>query len=827
MVVPVCIPLVSLLVGMVWGWRFPAVRDGVLCGLPGAALLACAAFALCRRPVLRLLPRALCFVLVGAARTSLRLNPRFPEHHLVRLSGEEPVLLEGTLCEAPRAFPGGGRFTLEAVCVRQAGGCRPATGRIDLFLNGRAPAYAAGDTLLVQTRVRRIRDPGNPGEFRASARSFLRRVYVRGNVQDPDRLMRLSAAGGPGLRGAVHRVRERILGFLQEGGISEGEALLAVWLLGDRSSLPEEASEAFRRSGLAHLLALSGLHVGMVALFFYAGWTLLLGRSVFLLRRGAVPAAAALASLPGVLFYVLAAGSPVTAVRAGLMVSLFAGARVLGRTPSPWNALGMAALLILLGSPAALFDPAFSLSFVTVCVLLAGLSHRGPSAGAPLPPPGARGGRASVRVQRLVQAGRRLLRASLVAGLAAAPLTALYFNSVTPLAVFANLAAVPLVCWVVLPVGMITGGLSLFCLPLARAVLRFEEAGAGLVLQIARAFSRIPGACLPIGTPTGMEIGAWYALLLLALMPRRPAWTRLLAVPCLGILLLSPAGSVLSARSSRELGLDFLSVGNGDSSLLVLPGGRRLLLDGGPARPGAFDAGRKTVIPFLGARRFCRLDALVVSHGQADHYGGLLSVAERFRPAELWIPPEHGGEEAGYPGFLRECGRLGMAPKRLCRGTVLTAAEGVTLEVLHPPCGPAGAGRAAGQGVNDRSLVLRVTLGRVRILFTGDIERVAETDLLSLGDALRATVLKVPHHGSSGSSSAAFLDAVQPRVAVVSSGYGNRFGFPSRTVVERYRERGVSLYRTSHDGAVSLRTDGRVVSVRSHRGRAETFTVAP
>jgi competence protein ComEC len=282
----------------------------------------------------------------------------------------------------------------------------------------------------------------------------------------------------------------------------------------------------------------------------------------------------------------------------------------------------------------------------------------------------------------------------------------------------------------------------------------------------------------------------------------------------------SLASSILRNRSDPHLAVTFLAVGQGDSILVEFPGGKRMIVDGGLARKGYQDAGRSIVSPFLGQRRICRIDYMVASHGQADHYGGLAFLAKALDTGELWIGPERGCEGEGYLEFLSLCRRNGIRVNTLCRGMGAFSINGVGVEILNPPCG----GRTGGQGsaacsggINDHSLVMRLTFGTVNVLLTGDLEEQAEKGLLIAPNRVEAVLLKVPHHGSPSSSHEPFLDAVAPGVAVVSAGYRNHFGFPSEEVVRRYRDRGVLLYRTDLDGAVRVRTDGRTLWVETHQ----------
>jgi len=277
---------------------------------------------------------------------------------------------------------------------------------------------------------------------------------------------------------------------------------------------------------------------------------------------------------------------------------------------------------------------------------------------------------------------------------------------------------------------------------------------------------------------------------------------------------LSLASSTLRNRSDPHLAITFLAVGQGDSILVEFPRGKRMVVDGGLARKGYQDAGRSIVSPFLGRRRICTIDYMVASHGQADHYGGLSFLADEFHTGELWIGPERRCEGKGYLEFLDLCRANGIRIRRLCRGTGSFSVDGVEVDVRNPPCAGKREGQgysACARGINDHSLVMRLTFGSVSVLLTGDIEGQAEKDLLVSPNRVEATLLKVPHHGSPSSSGEMFLDAVAPGVAVVSAGYRNHFGFPSEGVVRRYRDRGILLYRTDLDGAIRFETDGRTV----------------
>ncbi len=808
MICPAGPPLVAYAAGSLLGYCLPEWRDlfrlGLLLLLPPAL----ASFLGCRRSLPRILPLLLCVTLLGGLRTGLRLRPMLPPGHLLHRVTAKPLLLEAVLIRAPEFRAAYTRLMVQARTVRSSEGAVPVQGRAELWVSGRAAELRVGDVLAVEVQLKIPRNYGNPGEIDRRARSLLQGIYVRGSVRDARHICRLGVARGYRLERWLQDVRTRLTAFFEEARDPRARGLLRAWFLGDRSGLTESLSEAFRSSGLAHVLAISGLHVGLVGLFAYRSLKAVLKRSTRLLLHSSVEKIAVLGCLPVVSGYVLIAGSPTTAVRAATMYALFVGSLLLDRVAAVWNSLALAALLILLGDPEALFSASFQLSFTAVAGLLAvGSSWSRPAPGSP--PQGA-GGWAWLR-RRATAWVWRLVCATFAAGMATAPLAAYHFNCITPLAVLSNLVVLPLVGCFVIPLGLVTTGAALICPAAAVPVLGVTSAGARWVGGAAEVLAAVPFASVRVGRPSFMEMGLFYLAFFVWFGARPGPWRKRILWVCVALFFLSVSGSVLRSRVASELSVTFLAVGQGDGILVEFPRGRRMIVDGGLARAGHYDAGRSIVSPFLGYRRIRRLDYMVASHGQADHYGGLPFLADRFDPGELWIGPELGCEPSGYTEFLDQCRRKGIPIRRLCRGKGPFWIEGVQVEVLNPPC-PGTGGRLDaepdGGGLNDQSLVLRLTLGRVSVLLTGDIEGDAEEALADRPERLRSALLKVPHHGSSSSSRPVFLDAVAPGAAVVSSGYGRRLRFPTEEVVCRYRKRGIPLYRTDLDGAVRVRTDG-------------------
>ncbi len=258
-----------------------------------------------------------------------------------------------------------------------------------------------------------------------------------------------------------------------------------------------------------------------------------------------------------------------------------------------------------------------------------------------------------------------------------------------------------------------------------------------------------------------------------------------------------------------EMAATFFACGQGEAALLETPGGRRILLDGGPLDPdGGFDAGRDILVPWLKSRGVERLDWVVVSHPHLDHFGGLGAVLEEFPVSVLCDAGDEGGAPE-YAALLEAAERKGVTRRIARSGDLLGWDPALEVRVLGPPS------PFLGKNVNDNSLVIQVRFGDVSWLFTGDIEKEAEYDLvIRHGSALRSRILKVPHHGARTSSTPEFLEQVRPEAAVVSFGRRNPFGHPSQRVLERYRGRGTDLFLTGAQGHVRIVADGKTYRVR-------------
>lgn len=602
-----------------------------------------------------------------------------------------------------------------------------------------------------------------PGSVPAGARAVLAGTFRAPAVLHVDyaRVLRGPRARRFVLRDLVARRIERWYGARAP--------LVEALVLGRRDDLDPKWRRVFADAGIAHLLAISGLHVGIIA-----GWALLLARLI-------LPAPqASLLTATVVWGYVALLGFPAPAVRSAAFISLYALARIRQRHPPPDAILAATVVVVLALDPLAASEVGAWLSVAATWGTGFALRR--------LPP--------AARKQPVAS----LLAASLGATIATAPITAFAFGTVAPVGLLTNLIAVPLAGVAVpgvfasLAVGdPIAAGTGLALLGIERSALLAAAMPGGQVCGA-------PGAGFALRWALVLMAGLW-------LCRRQPALgafrVRAAAVVAAGAWVAVIVPAVAARHDAGGLSIYVLDVGQGDAIALRTPHGRWVTVDGGPRTP-AGDAARQVVLPFLRRHGARGLDVAVASHGDADHLGGVPALLGALTP-ELAIEP---GQPLGtplYQEYLRAVDQAGVTWRPGRAGDTLVL-DSVTLAVLHPTQSWVHSHLAA----NENSVVLRVSFGGFDAVLTGDAGFPAESVLSAL--AVPSEVLKVGHHGSAGASGDAWLDAVHPKVAVISVGE-NRYGHPSPEVLRRLATRGIAVFRTDHGGTVTIRTDGRYFEV--------------
>ena len=707
------------------------------------------------------------------------------------------IRVTGVIASLPAQLERGTRFEFAVERVETPGVRVPA--RVALAWYGADVQVRAAERWSLTVRLRRPHGAMNPGGFDVEAWMIERKLRATGYVRDgraddaPRRLDAMVWQPGP----AIDRARQHLREAMQRRLADEryGGVLVAL-VLGDQRAIAESDWSLFNRTGISHLVSISGLHITMIAGLAALAVGALWRRSGRLLASGSAQAAAAIAAVAAALAYCLLAGWGVPAQRTFFMLSTVATALVARRGLGPATTLAAAAAVVCALDPWAVIAPGFWLSFGAVAAIFL-VMH----------------GRAALRVDagwrtRLSDAARMQLAVTL----ALVPLTIVLFQQVSVVSPLANAAAIPVVSLAVTPLALIGAAFVLLPEPLASFAVPsfalahwlFDTLAAALQALVA-----LPWASVPIAAP--------------------PAWALLLAVG--GVLwLLAPAGWPLRwvgaiwllplfvwpapRPAEGELWVTALDVGQG-MAVLVETRDAVLLYDTGPRYTPAADAGSRAILPYLRWRGIGRIDALVVSHLDSDHSGGAQSILRALPVARVLtsIDPAH-------PALA------GATRIERCEAGQRFALGALDARVLHPL---AADYERPGVTTNALSCVVTVGTGDARVLLTGDLPAREEAQLVARTGALAAPVASAPHHGSRHSSSVAFVYATRPRWVIVQAGYRNRFGHPDAGVVERYRQAGAQIARTDHAGAIQWRwrRDGTIEVEAWRRQRARYWHNRP
>nr|WP_018132366.1 ComEC/Rec2 family competence protein [Effusibacillus pohliae] len=791
---------VFFLAGIAIACFSPVYRHSLLIGLIVCLLLAITAALLVRRQRGRIFPPLLLAVLFAAV--GFLYSQAYSAFHSNQLQPyyDQPVTVIGVIEETPVVLNGKRQYTVRVERLQPEHG-QPVwlQDRIrvtDSRKNGPDPVY--GDRVELRGVLLEPASPRNPGGF--DDKRYLERQGIHGRLSVKNRGDLLKIGTLSNLYGlTIVPLQEHLWNVLHRL-FPPGEAELAGGLvIGFRADLPVEWESAFQRLSVTHILAASGMNVGLIA-----GTLFALMRRLRLSKRIANPVV-----IGTIFLYALLAGAGPSVVRAGLMATLVVVGASLGRKADILTSLATAALLSALWNPGIVSDIGFLLSFVTTIGLLL-LTPR------------------LTRVLRGPAWLRPALAVTLAAQIASTPLLLYYFNELSPFSLVANLYIMPLTCLLV-PLGFGLLALGAIHPWLALPFLGFYRCLMWLLVKpVVWLADATADWTLIFPSPPVWAVWLLYGGLL-ALLFRKQIGSSLLRYanpgwligrpPCgwkIGRLLAGgpvTAGLILTAFwlwPSSELRVTFLDVGQGDSALIETPKGLTILVDGGgiPSHVQSdFDVGEKIVMPFLRYRGIRAIDYMVATHADEDHVRGLLAVVEQLQVRNLIVS---GYEDPGaaYQQLLQAARWKGIPIYRSQAGIGWQPEPGVTWRFLHP--GSIHTGTRSDTNAN--CVVFELQYGERKFLFTGDVEGEVESDFLP--DLEPVDVLKVAHHGSQHSTGEAFLQRVHPRYAIISVGRHNVYRQPHKQLLERLSQAGAVILRTDRNGAITVITDGKHLQVQ-------------
>ena len=797
----------GLIVGLFWHPRATSIFI-VVC-----FFLVLGVYALLKkRPGLSSLALFLGIFLVGVISLTHYLRPDFPPHHVYCWAQNRPLTMEGFLYRPAEYLPQKTRLYVRAQWIIISKKKYPVAGNILLTIEDARESFLVYDRIIFSARLRKPRNFGNPGGFDYVRWLAFQDIYVTGYVSREQGLVRLGLPQSRSWLRKIDAFRSTIREIIDSSTSPPANSFLRALLLGEQGAVPDEINESFIRTGTAHVLAISGLNIGIVAAFFYFLFRRLLGFSEFLLLKANVPKLAAALSVLPVLFYSLIAGAGVSVQRAFIMAVAYIAALLLNRERDLYHATALAALVILVIQPPALFGASFQLSFVSVL----GIVFFAPKILSLLP-------RQDKLLQKLDPPWWRKLKhqpliflvVTFSAMLATAPLVAYHFSLFSLSGLVANLLIVPLAGFLIVVLGLIGVLLIPFSFFVGGFVFYLSGLLSDITIKIAAFLASIPWTSFLVPTPTLITVFLFYFLILALFCWKFYGWPKRILLISLGLLVVNFCYSHVNIKPQGLL-IAFVDVGQGDSALIRFPEGKTMLIDGGGFPNGDFDTGKNIVAPFLLKQGVLHIDYLVLTHPHPDHYYGLRYIAKNFSIGECWT----NGDAVDDPCFFelgKTLARRKVVIRKLNSSAPRMLIQGVGMDILHPPPAYSGSGQGVDARLNNKSLVIKFSYGNIGFLFSGDIGLDAENMLLSTGEDLFADVLKVPHHGSSTSNSIPFINSVGPRVAICSVGFRNPFNLPHPSVLERFQKKGCTVYRTDLNGAIAIATDGREMQVQGLR----------
>ncbi len=728
---------------------------------------------------------------LGIALYHQALAPPASPSHILAFASEKQIGVEGEILAISARHNSGPRIDLETRRVHRGDESTPAHGRLRLYVREGSIDLQPGDRIRFRSRLRQTSGFGTPGEFDFPRHLAYLETFVTAFVADTRDIALLAQRPGSGPSPLSPARWRTVLGRRIDQAVSTPTApLVRALVIGDKGGISPGQKELLGRGGVSHLFAISGLHLGLIALWLYYAGLQAYRCSERLLLCCPPKRALPLLILPALLAYLLLTGNALPTRRAFVVAAALALLATGSRRTSALNLWTSAALVFLLIEPLALFQPAFQLSFAGVLGILV------------LVPRWTRAMRLRYQPLRWITG---IALTTVAATLTTTPLVLYHFHLVAPAGVVTNLFALPVIGLVAVPLGAAGALMTPLSEPLSAGLFQ----GCALAIETSLCLvEQVTSWPLLAGWKRYDSPGEVLALALAVtalLCPGSPPRKRRLR----GLALV---GAVIFFWAPQlpppKLTVTSLSVGQGDATLVSFAGDRHFLVDGGGLHGATFDVGERLLAPALGWLDVDSLEGVILSHNHPDHEKGLRHILGHFEVKEFWSPLPL----SGLPAELAEILRARRIPvKRLPPGWTTVLRDSDLRMDLYTPHAPTG-------NPNDDSQLALAACGTDSVLLTGDIEKEGIRQLLATPLPGPVTLLKIPHHGSRSSAPETLLNALMPAAAFVSLGRNNVHKFPHSSVLEALERRRIPLWRTDTLGTLRFTSDGKGWQTAHWRG---------
>lgn len=640
---------------------------------------------------------------------------------------------------------------------------------INIKMSQDIPSMKYGDSLYIEGEFKQPEEARNYKGY--NYKQYLKTKKIIGTVE-LEKAKILKSSNGSFIHNIQKYIKDTINGTLTD---EEGNLLLAI-LLGDKDKLSEDIQESFKTSNLSHMLAVSGAHVSYIIL----GLTYVLQNSIIGKKNGKIVCIIFLLA-----FMAITNFTP-SVTRACIMAILTLLSSIIYRKSDVYTNISVAALITLIFNPYSLLDLGFQLSYggtIGIIIFIKRIQEKKSNS-------------------KVINYIKQMALVSIYANIIIIPIMMYHFNTVSFTFIISNIMASP-----ILGIIVITGFLfiitSITVKPLTRLIAIFIKPILSILIKISQICSKLPFSNILVVTPYMFNVISYYAIILYCIKSKKNNKCKIIICLLIVLILIN----FIIYIFPQKLRIFFIDVGQGDSTLIITPDKKTVLIDGGGS--DSFDVGEKVLLPYLLDRRILKVDYVLISHFDTDHATGVAQILGKIDVSSIILTRQL-EENDIYRHILSIAKEKKIKLIYVKEGDVLKIG-GIKISIIHPENK-----LMINNPMNNNSIVCKVEYNSFSMLLTGDIEMEAEELILRKNINLKADVLKVAHHGSKTSTTGEFLKAINPKVALIGVGKNNNFGHPSNEVIQRLKENGTRIYRTDENGEISITVNkkGRIIKIQ-------------